>query len=127
MEDCIFCNIIKGEIPCIKIYEDEDFLAFLDVKPVNPGHALLIPKKHNDYLFDLADTEYTKLLLKAKELATVLQQKLQPKKVGLAVEGLSVPHIHIHLIPINNMGDLSPERATLVEVSELQAVAEKLK
>lgn len=126
MEDCIFCKIIKGEIPCLKIYEDRDFLAFLDVKPINPGHTLLVPKKHDDYLFDLTDIHYASVLLKAKDLAKLLKDKLNPKRVGLVVEGFGVAHVHVHLIPINQANELNPERAKLATMEELEAIAKKL-
>ncbi len=126
MENCIFCKIIKGEIPCLKIYEDRDFLAFLDVKPINPGHTLLVPKKHDDYLFDLTDIHYASVLLKAKDLAILLKDKLNPKRVGLVVEGFGVAHVHVHLIPINQANELNPEKAKLATMEELEVIAKKL-
>jgi len=123
MENCIFCKIIKGDIPCVKIWEDEKYLAFLDLRQINPGHTLVIPKKHTDYLFDLEDSEYCELLLKGKEIAKKLKIKLNPKRVGLAVEGFGVPHVHLHLVPINNGNELSPERATNPPIEELEKIA----
>src|SRR3989338_8673069 len=109
--DCIFCKIIDGEIPVVKIFEDKKYFAFLDMNPINPGHTLLIPKKHTDYLFDLSDDEYSELMLKAKHLAKLLKNKLNPKRVGIAVEGFFIPHAHIHLVPLNKGGGLSFEKA----------------
>src|SRR3990167_3772561 len=109
--DCIFCKIVKGEIPAVKIFEDEKHFAFLDMNPINSGHTLLIPKKHADYLFDLNDKEYSELMLKAKELAKLLKNKLEPKRVGIIVEGFLIPHAHIHLVPLNKGGELSFEKA----------------
>ena len=126
MEDCIFCKIIRGEIPCVKIWEDEKYFAFLDQGQINPGHTLLIPKEHNDYLFDLEDEKYSELLLKGKNIAKILKSKLKPKRVGLAVEGFGVPHVHIHLVPINHGNELNPERATHPKIEELKKVAEKI-
>jgi histidine triad (HIT) family protein len=126
MENCIFCKIIKGEIPCVKIWEDKNYLAFLDVNPVSEGHALLIPKKHTDYLFDINDLEYSDLFLKAKELAVLLKSKIQPKKVGIVVEGFGVAHAHIHLVPINHAGELDSINAKKASAEELQKVAEKI-
>jgi len=126
MEDCIFCKIAAGEIPAVKIWEDEKFLAFLDVKPVNPGHLLLIPKKHTDYIFDLDDTEYSALMLKAKELGVMLKEKLASKKVGIVVEGFGVAHVHVHLIPINQPHELNPERAKEMSGEELKKITGKL-
>ena len=123
MDDCVFCKIIRGEIPCFKVYEDENFLAFLDINPIKPGHTLLIPKKHTDYVFDLNDNEYSELMLKAKEVANKLKVKLNPKRIGIAVEGFGVPHAHIHLVPINKGHDLNPTRAKPAKLENLQKIA----
>ena len=124
MENCVFCKIAKGEIPSFIIWEDENFLAFLDAGQINPGHTLLIPKKHTDYLFDIEDREYQELMLKAKEIAKILKSKLNPKRVGLAVEGFGVPHVHLHLVPINHGNELNPERATHPKPEELKKIAD---
>ena len=125
--NCIFCKIVNGKIPSVKIYEDEKFLAFLDVNPINPGHALLIPKKHEDYLFDLNNEEYKKFMLTAKKIAKILKEKLKPKRVGLAVEGFFVPHVHIHLVPLNKGNELNPERAKSMSVEKLKEIAQKIR
>jgi len=127
MEDCIFCKIVEGEIPAVKIYEDEKYLAFLDMNPIKSGHTLLIPKKHDGYIFDLEDKEYSNLLLKAKEIAGMIKLKLNPKRVGMVVEGFGVPHIHVHLVPIENPNELNPERAKSANPEELKQIAEKIK
>ena len=97
MESCVFCQIVKGLIPCYKIYEDDNFLAFLDIKPLNPGHTLLIPKKHfasvNDY------EPFAQYWQIARKLAKIIQQSLNPITVSYVVYGLGVSHAHIHLIP----------------------------
>ena len=80
-KDCIFCRIISGEIPAVKIYENQKVTAFLDNNPVKPGHVLVVPKKHNDYVFDLDDAEYTELMLESKKVAKILKNRLQPKKL----------------------------------------------
>jgi histidine triad (HIT) family protein len=103
----IFAKIISGEIPCHKIAEDKDFLAFLDVSPVTRGHVLVIPKKETDYIFDIEDDELCALHVFAKRVAIALKKAVPCKKVGMAVVGLEVPHAHIHLIPMNHIGDLS--------------------
>lgn len=126
MEDCIFCKIVAGEIPSFKVFEDEIFLAFLDVKPVNPGHILLIPKKHDDYIFDMPDGEYSRLMLKAKELGAMLKEKLTSKKIGIIVEGFGVAHVHVHLIPINHANELNPQRAKEADQEELAKIAGKI-
>ena len=124
--NCIFCKIVKGEIPAVKIFEDEKHFAFLDMNPINSGHTLLIPKKHTDYLFDLNDNEYSKLMLKAKYLAKLLKNKLAPKRVGILVEGFLIPHAHIHLVPLNKGGGLSFEKAKPMSKEELKKLAEKI-
>lgn len=97
MKDCVFCKIIKGEISCDKIYENENFFAFLDVNPLNPGHTLLIPKKHVEWVNDYEPfEEYWK---EARKLSKIIQKTLDPVLVAYVVYGLGVPHAHIHLIP----------------------------
>ena len=122
----IFSKIVAGEIPCYKIAETEDYLAFLDVFPLVEGHVLVIPKKEVDYLFDLDDSLYQGLMQFAKTVAVGLKKAIPCNKVGVAVIGLEVPHAHIHLIPMNQVSDmnfskpklrLSPER--LKEIAEL--------
>ena len=126
-DDCIFCKIISGKIPAEKIFENEKYLAFLDVNPINPGHTLVIPKKHNDYLFDLDDEEYKEFMLTAKNIAKIIKGGLNPKRIGLAVEGFFVPHVHIHLVPLNKGNELNPERAKSSTKDELEEIAKKIK
>ena len=102
----IFTKIVNGEIPAYKVAEDENYLAFLDISPVAKGHTLVIPKKEVDYLFDLDDKLYTGLQLFAKKVAVGLKKAIPCEKVGVLVLGLEVPHAHIHLIPMQNEGDL---------------------
>ena len=102
----IFTKIVKGEIPAYKVAEDESYLAFLDIFPVAKGHILVIPKKEVDYLFDLDDELYTGLQLFAKKVAVGLKKAIPCEKVGVLVLGLEVPHAHIHLVPMQNEGDL---------------------
>ena len=125
-KECIFCKIVKGEIPAVKIYEDEKHFAFLDVNPINSGHTLLIPKKHTEYLFDLKDNEYSELMLKVKSFAKLLKNKLKSKKIGLIIEGFGVLHVHIHLVPINSMGELNQKRTKPVNKEELNKIAKKI-
>lgn len=106
----IFSKIVAGEIPCYKVAETADCLAFLDVSPIAYGHVLVIPKKEVDYFFDLDDELYTKLLLFAKKVAVALKKAVPCVKVGVAVVGIDVPHAHVHLAPINKGGDLSFEK-----------------
>ena len=102
----IFSRIVQGEIPCYKIAEDDRFFAFLDINPVAKGHTLVIPKRENDYIFDLEDDELGALTVFAKKVAKAIEKAVPCKRVGLAVIGLEVPHTHIHLIPISNEGDM---------------------
>ena len=115
----IFSKIAAGEIPSYKVAEDDRFFAFLDINPVAEGHTLVIPKREEDYIFNLSDDEYAGLQLFAKCVAKALGKAIPCKRVGVAVMGLEVPHAHIHLIPINKESDmnffgeklqLSPER-----------------
>ncbi|MEL6256634.1 MAG: HIT family protein [Bacteroidota bacterium] len=103
----IFTRIVKGEIPCHKVAETEDYLAFLDISPVARGHVLAIPKQEVDYLFDLGDDAYVGLQLFAKEVAIALKAAIPCERIGTTVIGLEVPHAHIHLIPINSIADLN--------------------
>jgi len=102
----IFSKIVKGEIPCYKIAEDEQFFAFLDINPVMKGHTLVIPKRETDYLFSLSDEEIAAMMVFAKKVAKAIEKAVPCKRIGLAVIGLEVPHAHIHLIPITQEGDL---------------------
>lgn len=109
----IFTKIINGEIPCYKIAEDEHNLAFLDVKPLKRGHALAIPKRETDYIFDIPDEELVKLHLFAKKVAHAIRKAVPCKRIGMAVVGLEVPHAHIHLIPLDQMDDTNFARPRL--------------
>jgi histidine triad (HIT) family protein len=103
----IFTRIIKGEIPCYKVAEDDNYLAFLDINPLAKGHTLVVPKKEVDYIFDLEDKLYSGLQLFAKNVAVAIGKSIPCKRVGVAVIGLEVPHAHIHLVPLNDIGDLN--------------------
>ncbi len=127
MENCIFCKIVAGEIPSHKVWENEKFMMFLDIRPINKGHSLLIPKVHEDYLFETDEELYMEMMKKVRELSEPLRRAVSAKKIGLAVEGFEVPHAHIHLIPINKAGELNPSNARQAENSELQELAEKIR
>lgn len=109
----IFTKIIKGEIPCYKIAENEDCFAFLDINPLTKGHVLVVPKKEIDYLFDVDDDLYQKLFLFAKKIAVAIKKAYPCKKVAVAVIGLDVDHAHIHLVPINKSADMDFTRKKL--------------
>ena len=120
----IFTRIIQGEIPCHKIAESEKYFAFLDIRPVKRGHTLVIPKTEVDYLFDLEDDELGDMMIFAKKVAKAVKAVVPFKKVGVAVVGLEVAHAHIHLIPVDQVADLSfgnPLSLSQEELTELAA------
>lgn len=124
----IFTKIVKGKIPCHKVAETEDFLAFLDISPLAEGHTLCIPKKEVDNLFDLDEETYIGLQLFTKIVAEGLGKAIECKRVGVAVIGLEVPHAHIHLVPLNDVSDLNFEKEKLkVEGDALAATAAKIR
>jgi histidine triad (HIT) family protein len=102
----IFSRIVSGEIPCYKVAEDEKHLAFFDVQPIAEGHVLVIPKIEIDYLWDMDNRDLSDLIVFAKSVATKLKLHFPCKKVGMAVIGLEVAHAHVHLVPMNHIGDL---------------------
>ncbi|RME93657.1 MAG: HIT family protein [Bacteroidetes bacterium] len=106
----IFTRIVQGEIPCYRVAETEDFLAFLDINPRREGHTLVIPKQEVDYIFDLEEPLYTGLHRFAKQVAKAIETVVSCKRIGVAVIGLEVPHVHIHLIPIESVGDINFSR-----------------
>lgn len=114
----IFSKIAKGEIPCYKVLEDENYLAFLDIFPVAKGHVLVIPKEETDYIFDLADADLSGLILFAKKVAVAMEKALPCKRIGVAVLGLEVPHAHIHLIPLNTEWDIDFSKPKLKFTAE---------
>lgn len=124
----IFSKIIAGEIPCYKIAENEMFLAFLDIQPVAKGHALVIPKVEVDYFFDLSDEYLTQFNLFAKEVAHKIKKVVPCTKIGVSVIGLEVPHAHMHLIPINSVGDMTFTKDRLrLTPEEFSQLAEEIK
>ena len=124
----IFTKIIAGEIPCHKIAEDERFLAFLDIRPVNPGHTLVIPKKETAYIFDMDDRELADLMVFAKRVARAVKKAVPCIKVGVMVAGLEVRHAHVHLIPIlESLSELSFSRAKAASPEELTQLSALIK
>ena len=105
MTDSIFTKIIKGEINCFKVLENEDFIAFLDVNPVNKGHTLVVPKLQIDYIYDLPEDIFSKLFIFSKQVSQMLKNSFSCNRIGISVVGLEVPHVHVHLIPIKKMSD----------------------
>ena len=102
----IFSKIIAGEIPSYKVAENDKFFAFLDINPVNWGHTLVVPKQETDYIFDIPDADLGEMMVFAKKVATAMKSAMPCRKIGVAVLGLEVPHAHIHLIPIQQEGDM---------------------
>jgi histidine triad (HIT) family protein len=124
----VFTKIINGEIPCYKVAEDDRFFAFLDIAPMTKGHTLVIPKfeadKENDYIFDLDDEIYDGLMMFAKRVAKAIEATVPCKRVGVAVMGMEVPHVHVHLIPMNSEKDMVISNPKLkLEASEMVEIA----
>jgi histidine triad (HIT) family protein len=122
----IFSKIVAGEIPCYKVAETENCLAFLDIDPIVRGHVLCIPKKEVDYIFDLDDELFTELHLFSRRVARGLKKVCPCIKVGQAVVGIDVPHAHIHLVPLNKPGDLSFSHHVEMSSDELAALAKEI-
>ena len=122
----IFSKIINQEIPCYKIAEDDNFLAFLDVNPNAAGHTLCIPKQEINKIFDINDDLYIGLMLFAKKIATALEKSVACKRIGMAVIGLEVPHAHVHLIPLNEMDEMRFQNKVTLTPEEFVALAEKI-
>ena len=123
----IFTKIIRGEIPCYKVDETEDCLAFLDINPNSYGHTLCILKKEIDYIFDLSDEEYLSLMKFSKRVALAIKKSVDCRRVAMSVVGLEVPHVHVHLIPINNMNDLNFSNNLGLEKISFEQVCNKIK
>ena len=123
----LFTKIVKGEIPCHKIAEDEKYLAFLDIRPINPGHTLVITKKEIDYFFDVEDDLLGGLIIFSKKIASAIQKSVDCKRIGVMVAGIEVPHVHLHLVPIVKVTDLSFSNAKPCPNDELAKMAEKIR
>jgi histidine triad (HIT) family protein len=123
----IFTKIIKGEIPCYKIAEDDNFLAFLDVNPNAKGHTLCVPKQEIDKIFDIEDDLFLGLMQFSKKIAVALEKTVPCKRIGMAVIGLEVPHAHVHLIPLNEMGEMTFKHKVSLTKEEFEALAESIK
>ena len=123
----LFTRIIKGEIPCEKILEDADFFAFLDIRPINPGHTLVVPKIEVDELFEVPDAILAKAMPFAKRVALALKQSVPCRRIGVIVAGFEVPHAHIHLVPIEAEGELSFSRARPADRDELTALGKRIR
>ena len=128
MSDTIFTKIIKGEIPCYKIAEDDRFIAFLDVFPIKKGHTLVVPKAQIDYLFDLDDSLLSDLMIFSKKVAQKMERVISCERVGIAVIGLEVPHAHIHLVPLDTVGDIDFSQPKLqLSAKEMTEIADSIR
>jgi histidine triad (HIT) family protein len=122
----IFTKIVNGEIPCYKVAETEEFLAFLDVNPNAKGHTLCIPKKETNKIFDLEKEAYSRLMEFSRLVAIGLEKAVPCKRVGLSVIGLEVPHVHVHLIPLNTMEDARFTNKVSLDKTEFEALAKAI-
>ncbi|QNJ97247.1 HIT family protein [Constantimarinum furrinae] len=123
----IFTKIIEGEIPSYKIAEDENFIAFLDINPNSKGHTLCVPKEEVDKIFDLGEHMYLQLMQFSRRVAIALEKTVPCKRVGMAVIGLEVPHVHVHLIPINEMQDMTFSNKISMTPKEFEVLASEIR
>lgn len=122
----IFTKIINGEIPCYKITENEDFIAFLDVNPNAKGHTLCVPKQEINKIFDMEEDLYLRLMAFSRKVAIALEKAVPCKRIGVAVVGLEVPHTHVHLIPLQDMDDMRFQRKTSLTPEEFTTLAQQI-
>ena len=122
----IFGKIIGGEIPCYEIYQDDQVFAFLDIRPLTPGHTLVVPKREIDDMLDVPGELYLKVMGEAQRISRALQKATSSRRVGLIVQGFEVPHFHVHLVPINRPGDMLFANARPLEEREMEEVQQKI-
>jgi len=123
----IFTKIINGEIPCYKVAEDDEFIAFFDINPNAKGHTLCVPKQEISYIFDMDDAHYLRLMTFSKYIAKALEKVVPCERIGVAVVGLEVPHVHVHLIPINEMKEMTFQHKVKLTDEEFKALAQKVR
>jgi|TARA_B110000444_G_scaffold260878_1_gene309692 histidine triad (HIT) family protein len=122
----VFSKLISGELPCYKIAESDEFLAFLDINPNTLGHTLCIPKKTEDKVFDLSEQEYLRLMNFSRKVALAIRKSVKCKRVGISVIGLEVPHVHVHLIPLNEMDDITFQKKTKVDSKIMTQLSKRI-
>ena len=122
----IFTKIINGEIPCYKVAENDDFIAFLDINPNAKGHTLVVPKKEENKIFDLAKDEYSALMDFSYKVAKALEKSIACRRIGMSVIGLEVPHVHVHLIPINSMADMQFQQKVKLSNDEFVEISNSI-
>lgn len=122
----IFTKIVNGEIPCYKIAEDDNYLAFLDVNPNAKGHTLCIPKQEINKIFDMEEEHYMGLMAFSRKVAKAIEKTIECKRVGVAVVGLEVPHVHVHLIPLHDMDDMRFQRKASLTKEEFESIAKEI-
>ena len=123
----IFTKIISGELPSYKIDETDDCFAFLDIKPNQKGHTLCVLKKEIDYIFDLESNDYQKLMNFSRKIALALKKSINCKRIALSIIGLEVPHVHVHLIPIESMSDMNFSKKINLSDNEFKSIVKKIK
>ncbi|GAB5398730.1 MAG: HIT domain-containing protein [Aureisphaera sp.] len=122
----IFTKIIQGEIPCYKVAEDDHFIAFLDINPNAKGHTLCVPKKEINRIFDMEEAHYLELMRFSRNVAKALEKIVPCDRIGVSVIGLEVPHVHVHLIPINEMRDMTFQHKVKLSPEEMTSLAQRI-